>query len=261
MDVRLVSKKHFWILVSLLFLHLPTSFATDYISPSNWYVSGGIGFLIPSLSSHSTTVFNGSTTQNPNDLYSISKPGVAPTLALEGGYRWTRINDWFHTVTVGLRYQYLTSFTANGSIAQYSSADHANYNYNLNVAAHVLSVLGKLSLYQFKHFSPYVSVGVGQAFTTVGDYSEDPLGNVQPRVSPGYQNKSTMNTVISAGLGVDYLFNRSWSMSLGYEYLTLGKLKTGNGTSTNWTNQSLSLGSLSASAIILSVNYQLPTRF
>ena len=85
-------------------------------------------------------------------------------------------------------------------------------------------------------------MGVGQAFTYIGGYTEDPLGNVQPRVNPSYQSKSAVNTVLSVGAGVDYIFNRLWSMSLGYEYASLGKLKTGNGSTANWTNQSLSFG-------------------
>ena len=251
-----LSRKCFWI-AALLCLQMPIVFATDYITPSNWFVSGDLGLLIPTLGNSSTTVANASTTQNPLDLYSINKPGVASTLALQGGYRWTRINPWFSNVTLGLRYQYLTSFKVSGNIEQYSSPDNTNYDYNLNVSAHVLSVIGKLDIYQFRHFAPYITLGLGQAFANVASYSESPLGGVIPRTSPGYQSKSLLNTTYSAGLGVDYKFDRKWSMSVGYEYANFGTLKTGNGTDA-WSNQSLSLGAMSSSAILLGLRYQIP---
>lgn len=260
MNVRLLGKKPFWIstwIAVILCLQMPTSFATDYITPSNWFVSGDLGLLMPSLGNSSTTINNGSTTQPPTDIYLISKPGVAPTLALQGGYRWTRINPWFSSFSLGLRYQYLTSFKTSGTIQQYASAANTNYDYNLNVSAHVLSVLGKLDIYQFKHFAPYVTLGLGQAFANVAGYSESPLGDVIPRNSAGFQNKNNLNMTYSAGLGVDYKFNRKLSMSLGYEYANFGKLKTGNGSAA-WSNQSLSLGALSSSAILLGLRYQIP---
>jgi outer membrane autotransporter protein len=257
MSVRLFGKKHIWI-AALLCTQMSTSFATDYITPSNWFVSGDLGLLMPTLGNSSTTVNNGSTApQPPTDTYSISKPGMAPTLALQGGYRWTRINPWFSSFSLGLRYQYLTSFNVSGTIQQYASVANTNYDYNLNVSAHVLSVFGKLDIYQFKHFAPYVTLGFGQAFSNVAGYSESAQDGVIPRVSAGYQNKNNLNMTYSVGLGVDYKFNRKLSMSLGYEYANFGKLKTGNGSAA-WNNQFLSLGALSSSAVLLGLRYQIP---
>lgn len=256
MNAKRLGQKHVWILSALLCTYFPLSFAADYITPSNWYLAGDLGAVMPTLSNRNTAVANGSTTQPPLDIYSISKPNVAPILALEGGYRWTRNNPWFHNLTLGLRYQY-TDLNTNGTIEQYSSVAHTNYNYKLNMATHALSVVGKLNIYQFKRFSPYVTLGLGQALAIVGGYSETPLGDVTLRTSPGYQSKFAMNTTYSAGAGIDYIFNHKWSMSLGYEYANLGTLKTTNGSGT-WSNSSLSLGTLSSSALLLGVRYQLP---
>ena len=259
MNATRLGKKHLWILSIVLCTYFPLSFATDYIYPSNWYVGGDLGIAMLSLSNSSASVPNGNT--DPalanTDLYSISKPGSTPLVSLQGGYRWTRVSPWFSNFTLGLRYQYLLSSKVSGSIEQYSDPTKTNYDYSLNFSTHVLSVLGKLTVYQHKHFAPYVTLGVGEAFNNVGGYSETAQGDVAARTSPGYQSKTAMNTAFSAGLGVDYIFNRKLSMSLGYEYANLGTLKTGNGSGT-WSNSSLALGTLTSNTILLGVHYQLP---
>lgn len=221
-----------------------------------WFIGVSVGVTKPSLQKNSsTTVPNGSGQSSPYDVdvYSVSKPGSQENLALFVGYRWMRNTAFLPQYSLILRYQRVGAFSVSGDITQYSL--YTNYSYHLNATASNLMLLGKADLCQFHSFSPYVSVGVGQASNKMDDYSEQAFSGITPRTSPGYGGTSSQ-FAYNLGLGVDYSINTSFSASLGYEYANLGKLKA-NGTST-WAGDTLSFGSVTSSTVLLSVSYQLP---
>jgi opacity protein-like surface antigen len=131
-----------------------------------------------------------------------------------------------------------------------------NYNYQINASSNIFALLGKVDLYDFHSFDPYLTLGLGVANATLKGYQESPESGIIARVSPDYQSHTSSSFTYSLGLGVDYFITPKITASLGYEYADLGNIKSGDGTST-WSGSSLSFGKLTTHTVLLSVFYQL----
>jgi opacity protein-like surface antigen len=253
-----------------LFLLFPSCFQQSFAASSvlikedsgykdGWFLGGAGSWVWPNLNQSSTTVVNGSSASPPSNLdsYSIHNPNSTGDVSLYGGYRFDKFNSVFPSYSLAFRFQHLVSTQLNGMIQQYSLPAFTNYNYSLNVSSDIFSVEGKVDVYQFGRFSPYVSVGIGLASTSVSGYNEQAVAGIIPRISPAYGDHTANNFMFDAGLGFDYQMTQQFWASLGYEYSNLGKIRTNSGTST-WANQSLSFGTLTNQAILLGLFYQLP---
>lgn len=253
-----------WIFWLLLMGCVPNVGFCGGINPLNilyakgWFVGASAGLVWPQLGESNTSVLNGNDVQAPynSDVYSIDTPNNTQNWSLYAGYRWDRSQQILPHYSVALRYERLSKFKIEGTVDQYSLPDFVNYNYHLYGSANIFSAQGKVDLYDFHSFDPYLSLGLGAANTTLEGYRESPYGGIDARISPGYQNHSMTHFTYSLGLGVDYFITPKITASLGYEYADLGNVKSGNGTST-WSSDSLSFGRLTTNTILLSVFYQL----
>ena len=218
------------------------------------FVSVGTGMQYPQFNS-STTVNNGSGFPAPfdKDLYSF-KNDSHPVFTLAGGYRFERDEQWFPAYSVGGFYEYLFSNNVGGTIMQFSTPSFTNYTYSWDISAQVLLASAKVDLFSYEHIMPYVSGGIGGVSLRASGYSETALAGVTPRVSAGYEDKTTVRLAYSLGLGLDYQINRQWLVSAGYEYLSLGDVTSGVGSG-GWAGKSLSLGSYHANEALISATY------
>ncbi|MFI4955132.1 MAG: outer membrane beta-barrel protein [Gammaproteobacteria bacterium] len=228
------------------------------VNENGWFLGLGGGWLWPSVNK-STTVPNGSyvLSISNKDFYTINSPGSTGESSTYGGYRFALNNPTFPYFNLALRYQYLSNFNVNGLIEQYSLPRFNNYNYRLNLSSNIFTVQSTLDFYQYGPFSSYFSTGLGMGSSRLSGYKEQAVAGVIPRISPAYQNNTANNFTFNLGAGIDYQINPQVWVSLGYEYTNLGTINSNNGTGANWTNEFLSLGTLTTNAIILGVYYQL----
>lgn len=263
MDVVAVCKK--WLFAWVVFgifssLALASSSSLSKREARPWFVGAALGWAWPSFSKSHTSVLNGSSQPAPanSDAYSMSTPNSAADVSLFAGYRWMREARWFPLYSLALRYQYLASFKMNGTVQQYSLPDFSNYHYQVQGNSSIFTVQAKANIYEYRSFSPYVSLGLGVAFNTMGDYKETAVSGVTPRISPAYRSKTSSDVAYNLGAGLDYFVRPNVTVSLGYEFAVLGNVQTGNGTGEDWTDASLKFGRLSTHTVLLSVAYQLP---
>lgn len=229
------------------------------VSPRPWFIGISAGVTWPSLSKGSTTVPNGNPVPPPYnvDLYTVNTPNTAATWSFYVGYRWVRSCEFFPIMSVALRYAHIFNFNISGTIDQYSVPGQINYNYTMNVSPNIATVFGKFDIYEFHSFAPYVSLGLGESFNSITNYTEQAMSGTIPRVSPGYGDRMVGDFTYNLGAGLDYFLNPRTTFSLGYEYANLGKIMSGDGVST-WSGTALSFGTLTSNTILLSAFYQLP---
>ncbi|MCX7125227.1 MAG: outer membrane beta-barrel protein [Gammaproteobacteria bacterium] len=229
----------------------------------NWIVGGSLGVAWTGLGDSSTTVPNQTVDgiSAPPDLYSIQSPSSTAAFSLFAGYQWRTLRKLFPDYTVAFRYQHLDSATASGTIDLYSFPGFTDYDYSVDASSNLFSLFGKVDIYEYYSFAPYVSLGLGIADNTLDSYKETPYSGIDQRNNnpngPNYASGSTDSFMYDLGFGVDYFINPRLSLSLGYEYADLGSLSTGTGVLI-WENQKLSLGDLTTNTVLLSLFYQLP---
>jgi opacity protein-like surface antigen len=262
-----MSPKVYWqlggVLCCCFYTSLCSANASNFLKSyqnNNWFIGASAGSAWSKVANNSTSVPNGSSQPEPynQDLYAINQPGAAAVWSLSGGYRWTRPIALFPRYSLGFRYQHFNSSKINGNIEQYSLPAFTNYNYHVNLYANTFILLGKLNLYQYHSFSPYVSAGLGQARNTVRSYNEQAYSGIIPRVSPAYHSTTNNNFTFNLGLGIDYTVNEKISLALGYEYANLGKTNSGPASGADWYGEKLSFSTLTANIVSLSMYYQIP---
>ncbi|HEU5281048.1 MAG TPA: outer membrane beta-barrel protein [Gammaproteobacteria bacterium] len=229
-----------------------------WASPTNhWFLSAGGGLEYPHFNAN-TRINNGSGFAPPadQDIYSYDN-NHHPFVTFAGGYRYRWNQTWFPALMLGLTYQYLLSNDVGGKITQFSDPTFTNYNFRLDVSASILLAAAKLNLFQYRQFLPYVSAGLGGAYVRTGSYGETALPNVTPRTSAGFAENTKNQFAYTLGAGLDYFITPTLIISAGYQYLNLGHLYSGNGTS-QWSGQSLNLGSYYSNEVLMNLTYLLP---
>jgi opacity protein-like surface antigen len=112
-----------------------------------------------------------------------------------------------------------------------------------------------------KHFTPYVDIGLGSAWTQTNGYTET-VATTDGYVSlSAFQNHTNRHFAYQAGLGVGYAFNISGiktdfqheRISVGYRYVNLGNASFGTRGSTY--PYKLNLGRLSSNDLYLSYTH------
>mgnify|MGYP003639732179 CR=1 FL=1 len=261
--VDMLKKCTLWLSVLLIGLYAPLSFAaTKADAPhGGWIVGGDLGLMFPGYAD-GADVHNLAEGLEPPakdvDHYTINRPSTNLSFSAFAGYRWDTENKWLPHYSVAFRYQHLNASAAGGQIQLFSLPSFTNYDYNLSLGSNVFSVSGKVNVYEWRNFSPYVSFGLGLASTSVSNYKENEIDGGDPRIDgPAFNDHTNNNFMFNVGLGVDYNITQQLIVSLGYEYENLGKITSGNGIAL-WSNDKLSLGTLSTSTILMSVTYQLP---
>lgn len=203
------------------------------------YVNNGSGFLAP----YNRDVY--STDKNPHGF-----------LGFTFGYRWACETDWLPAYSLGLRYEHVFSANVGDTVSQYSPPPSlfVNYNWNVDTSSNVFLLAGKMNIYNYSDFMPYVSAGVGMAFNKVSAYTERRRFDITPRISPAFGSDNQHEFAYTLGLGFDYQINEQVLVSLGYEFQDLGNISSGFGRSL-WNTQYLNLGNYRANSLLVSGTY------
>ncbi len=239
---------------ALLCLTLCTATFAKTPNPNTWYASGGLGMEYPHFNAN-WRVNNGSGFAPPanQDIYTFQN-NHHPFLSLAAGYRFVRNAAWLPALSLGVNYQYLPSNDIGGQIVQYSTPSFANYNFRWDITAQLLLASAKLNIYTYRHFMPYLSVAAGPAYIRASSYNETAYPDVTPRTSAGFAESTNTQFAYMLGLGADYQFNPQWLASLGYQYLDLGKIRSGSGSG-SWQSATLYLGRYRSNELLLSLTY------
>lgn len=222
-----------------------------------WFAGIGVGTGRINLPSKTQSVYY--TPYSFYDTYSTrhQNSSTAPIISIEGGYRWNGYGKALFAYFLGLRYRYFNSSNMKGNILILNNPSFP-YGFNYKTTVQTYSLFGKINLFRMGKFAPYITGGVGVANVRFSDYSEYSKTAVSiARNSAAFASNSSYNFTYDIGLGLDYYLTKSWSVSLGYDYANLGKLKTGPGAynSISHTTSSLSLGNVSSQTVFLQVDY------
>jgi hypothetical protein len=261
MDEYMKKYNHVLFLVSFLssffLVHTLWAFETEFAG--NWYLNVGAGRTQPLTDSNN---FVGTGTGWPDDYYTANDTHGSFMATIGAGYIWNRYNDWFPALSLGAQFTYTTQSKISGMIQQYSLPEFENYTYDYQFRRRTLLGIGKADIYRIGNFLPYVTGGLGVSFNTTSNYSEQPLSNVTPRISPSYRSVTHDYISYMAGLGVDFVICNYLWLSVEYNYGNFGFAKTGNGVSTpsmtgfDYSNQNLK-NKLTANNFLFSATYLL----
>jgi len=225
---------------------------------SNWFSFAAIGGQGPQFDS-AMHVNNGSSFTTPynQDSYTVNHDTFQPMVAVFVGKRWKRDSAWLPAYALGVRYESLFTTTVHGSISQYSLPEFTNYDYTWNIVSNLLFASAKVNIYHYKQLLPYVAAGIGGAFNRMSNYEEKALPGVTPRYTPGFQDSTKTQLAYHLGVGLDVQLTQGMLVSLAYQYMNLGHIKSGYGTNT-WSNQLLDLGSYRSNGLFLGATYLFP---
>lgn len=239
------------------FLLLWLCFSRNVFAEGHWFLGAGVGAAFLNVDSNQ---FISSGPDWPNDKMHNTDVDAAGLFVLNGGYQWARQALWLPFYSVALNYTYQFPARVNGQVEQYSLPEFTNYDYQYKIKTQTLLAQFKVDLYQWQHLLPFLLAGAGVSFNNAGNYTEQALPNVTPRVSPGFSNRSTTCFSYALGVGFDYILQKNIWASLMYQYNNLGRVQTGTGantdtlTDTNYSSDSLKTN-IRSNTVLLSVTY------
>jgi opacity protein-like surface antigen len=192
---------------------------------------------------------------NPNaaNKYIAKKPGSSGIINLSGGYLWDNQSSWFPYVSLGLDYTYAFPSTVNGNIQLLSTPKLENYSYQYKLNRQTFLLMGKVDLYNFHNFMPFLLGGIGVSMNSVTGYNETQISNGLSHFDPKYTNATTTHLAYAIGAGLDYKISDNLWLSGTYRYDFLGYAETGKGTGI-YDHSSLKQ-KLQANEFLLGVNY------
>lgn len=194
----------------------------------HWYVDLGLGWI---FNAKEHNVYVNQLDAEP-DLYLPNGKNNNIILTLSGGYNWFFPHDWLPTASVGIEYSYIPQINNNGQIEQFSDPALVNYNYGYKTLHNSLSLLGKLDIYRWNQFMPFILAGIGNSWNDIKSYQETALPGVTPRISPGFSNGSRSAWKYTLGIGLDYQPSLNLLIGLSYRYDTFNKGQSGTGIDT-----------------------------
>ena len=232
-----------------------------YIKADNsWFVGVGGGTSWIGLPNN-TTVLNGSGATPPSnrDNFSI-KSASADVAEVMIGYRWEDDKTYFPSYDLYLQYRHYLDTGIKGTVTQYTLPGYTNYNYNINYDADLFTLTGKADLVDVKGFRPYLSAGVGAIINHLNDYSETALIGVTPRTNPNYNGNTSTSLAATLGAGIDYILTENTWLTLGYEHVFQGSIKSGPGAG-SWSGTALNIGKVKMDTVFLNISAKFPDAF
>ncbi len=217
--------------------------------PSNEYIENGIGILAP----------YGVPAPYNYDNYSVNAQ-QAGIFQYFFGYRWHRSASCLPYYSLSAQYTHFFSSNVSGEVTQFSFPAFENYNYKMRYTADLFTLNGKFDLIDFHSFLPYLSAGIGAIFNHINSYDESPLSNVTPRMSPGYRGNSDVKLAGTLGAGLDFIVNNHYWVTLGYEHVFQGNIRSGPGVGL-WSNSVLNLGNVKMDSVFLVLTANFPQGF
>jgi opacity protein-like surface antigen len=248
-------------IIFLSILSSATQAAVTTHNGNSWFVGAGIGRSWLNLSNNSTSVANGSFAPAPYnvDYFTVKTPSPQSQAQVDIGYRWHKDRKYIPYYALLLQYRHYLSTYVKGNVYQYSQPEFENYNYQMQYFADLLTLNGKINLFEYKSIMPYLALGVGFVCNHLNNYAETPLANVTPRTNPGYSGNTNTNFAMTLGLGVDVKLTKNVWATLGYEYLAQqNNISTGNGSNT-WSGTKLVFGKeAKMNTIFLNISANIP---
>jgi opacity protein-like surface antigen len=189
---------------------------------SGWYLRGDVGVGIMSTGSWYET--------------SVDSPQPNQT----NGWLDRRINDT-STIDVGVGYQFTDNLRGDVTIGyRTATALHGgNYISNPNnnpttgensITGSVSSVVGLVNGYyditRWNGLTPYVGVGIGAAYNTMGATSTQ-QGGFNPPEFGVYPSKGKANFAWALHTGLSYDINPRLKLEVGYSFMNLGETNAG----------------------------------
>jgi opacity protein-like surface antigen len=209
----------------------PFAYATpvvEYFKNSSWH---------PIMTVTTGTVFNANAGQSKNipahdgiiSFYNYAAKHSIQTQALFGGslgIEFLLRPQW--SLQTSLGYYQPSDLKAKGVVTQGVDLPSSDkYSYQYSIKGQQLLAEAKL-LYDYRHYHPYLTVGMGVAWTTAKDYTI----NIQPpftAMSNQFSNHTSTNFSYSVGFGLDRDITDHTRIGVGYRFSDLGQARTGNG--------------------------------
>lgn len=96
----------------------------------------------------------------------------------------------------------------------------------------VRSLSSMFSIYydiaEINKVTPYVMLGAGVARNTANSHSTFTYEDDEPNITLSYSNGTHINFAWKVGAGATYSFNKNLNLDLHYQFVDLGKFRTGN---------------------------------
>ncbi len=214
------------VLSSILALTLLSGVA---YADNNWYVELDGGYRLNTIDKTADSFIQAG--QSEPDTYtpsSVSNSGVA---GFGFGYRfYTGTTTWFTHDDVGLRYQYISPATIDGTVNVASQEGADNFDYNYSLTQNTVFVTDKLALVKLGAFIPYIQLGAGTSINQVSQYSETAKKDIYVR-DAAFAANNYLKFAYMGGVGVDINLSPQWKLNVAYEYDSPSDVQTGLGSS------------------------------
>lgn len=198
----------------------------------------------------------------PSDHYYKNSIHDASFVGVGAGYAWRGDSQWLPVIMAGLDFSVAVQGKVSGFINQYNLPQFHNYSYSYDFSRQTLLAVVKGGITSCLGWMPYLTAGTGPSFNRASSYSEEPLANVTPRISPGYGTATHSSWSYMIGAGIGYELHENTLVSLEYNYSDFGSVRTSNGAGTptvtgvNYSDVHLS-NTLKANSLLLRVSYLL----
>ena len=198
--------------------------------------------------------------QKPKDNFPQGSMGNTGIYGLEAGYR---INENFR---FSLSLDYRPDFKNNYSTSAPQSTLHEGAHYPTTAIesynTKVKSLAAMLNVYydimQVNNFTPYLTIGAGISRNRTSSSTKTEYPSGPPDYVMDYSKASNNGLAYKVGLGSRYSVSNNIAIDLRYQYVDLGKFKTGTSISHNGRSIDVNAkkGRLKAHEVMLSLVYK-----
>ena len=163
-----------------------------------------------------------------------SKPGGAfgnNSMGKTGSYGVELGANVYENIRASLSFDYMSSFSTKykSSVNLSPSVTYSTNNY-VKVKSYVAMANLYYDIGEYDGFTPYVMVGAGVAKNKAGKVNGSGFDSEQPaeNVSISVPGATKSNFAYKVGLGSRYELSEEVSLDLRYQFVNLGKFKTGS---------------------------------
>jgi opacity protein-like surface antigen len=189
---------------------------------SGWYLRGDIGMTNQRFDGLFQRLYNtpGTTVEQVGQAWDS-----APFVGIGLGYKW---NDWVRFDVTG---EYRGRANFHGSDNVVFTGGQGVDNYSGSKSEWVVLANAYVDLGTWYSLTPYVGVGIGGAYVSIHGFRDDGIAfinGVGLTNSVAYAaDNSVWNFAWAVHAGLTYKVTPSFSVDLGYRYISLGDAQTG----------------------------------
>src|SRR3990167_5278570 len=167
-----------------------------------------------------------------NNLFSYESQNENNTTGLVGaflGVEHPLPHSHFLTQT-GIQYTQYASTNVNAPhIVGIDPNTSTLHNYRYNFRGRQLLLVAKFLTTVNKKYHPYISVGVGASFNTMGHFNTSTTETGSINLAPTFNSNTHRAFSYSLGLGMDTTVSKHVRIGLGYQFTDLGSASLANG--------------------------------